>query len=203
MQIYCPNCETAHDDAATACTVCGHALASPSAAYRTTLEVATIAVERRDGISGQNTSRVPPVSCPYCRNTCSPAAPACPSCGHPLNAQSPDQVSSVPDMMDCPSCKKRIVPQWIYTGRKWALAISGIGTEAHGRTRMCPLCGCDIDELHRAAEAAAARQQEDSRQDKLAPTDRVSEWIEDKVKLVFVALIVIVLGMICLGVFGR
>lgn len=91
------------------------------------------------------------MECQQCKNKCPPSANFCGQCGSALIHQAP----AAHDTMPCPKCGKSIIPQWTYTGRKFALSVSNVGIESHGKSRLCPLCGTDIDAYFHEQELAA------------------------------------------------
>ena len=108
------------------------------------------------------------IRCPKCNAAIPKDATLCSLCGHTLIIRNKrrdrlthekqvleerlaqifrfgsDETTEV-DTIPCPNCRRKIVPQFTYTGRKYLLLVSNFGVEKHGVSRFCPLCGADID----------------------------------------------------------
>ena len=62
------------------------------------------------------------IYCPHCEAACSPAASACPKCGHPFQAHA--EVEARPSVQTCPTCRQRVA----------------------GNAAACPACGQRFDD---------------------------------------------------------
>lgn len=100
----------------------------------------------------------------------------------------------------CPACGKQIIPQWTYRGRDFVAIVRGVGIESHRSSRMCPLCGVDIDGFAKEQKRQAERQQREEterrRRASLTPFQRFKEWAIDRILLVLSGIILTALVLL-------
>ena len=146
------------------------------------------------------------IYCARCESPVEENCVFCPQCGNGLRADAPVPVppapSGQPDTMPCPACGKQIVPQWTYLGRTFMGSIGGFGLEGHGKARLCPLCGENIDELQKQREFEERQRVERERLARMTPGQRAAAEIGDRFMLFAVAGGLVLLFMAYLALQG-